>query len=183
MTYRYTHRLAHPQRSVWLTPGPQLIKMWKIRDCAIHILQWDMYHTLFFPVCRHQCRRGNRKDCKSQKQWLTTGKHYFLYTTGHLHIWTHSTCDSMHKTCATQVRPNPTTERGGGHKIPTIAEELLATDRCQERKSSFSLRVWPPIGKPYSGEYRHTLEHRGSPNWTCWILENLENHQVRWVER
>lgn len=46
-----------------------------------------------------------------------------------------------------QARRNPDIERGGGHWVPSVAEELLAFDSCWEERL-FALKdvTWPVVG-------------------------------------
>lgn len=51
---------------------------------------------------------------------------------------THSSCDSMHKTCSRSRKTRSQHWEGGhGHKVPSLAEELLTTDYGWERGPAF----------------------------------------------
>lgn len=48
---------------------------------------------------------------------MTTGKQCLLDTAGQLPIETHSSYDSMHKTCDTEARPNLSMKKRDGHEV------------------------------------------------------------------
>lgn len=50
---------------------------------------------------------------------MTLRKQYLLDTARHLHIWTHSGCDSMHRTCADPCQTKSQHGTGSWAQIPT----------------------------------------------------------------
>lgn len=81
---------------------------------------------------------------------MTTRKHYFMDTTGQLHIQTNSGGDNVHETrlVQSQARQNPSTERGQHDTMWSF----------WERGSQFSLRVWPLIDQRSSRRWPHIQE-------------------------
>lgn len=62
------------------------------------------------------------------------------------HNWTYEHMNSqqlgsMHKSVQDQAITNPNTERGIGHEVPHLSEELLAIVSGWKRKSQFSQRL------------------------------------------
>ena len=55
------------------------------------------------------------------------------------HTGTHSGRDNMHRTWAGSARLNPSTERGGVHRVPPLAEELWPTDNGWEGREDTNL--------------------------------------------
>lgn len=49
----------------------------------------------------------------------------------------------MHKTRPAEARPNPSMKKGGS-MAPTLAKELVTSDKCREMERQFSLRVYSP---------------------------------------
>lgn len=89
-------------------------------------------------------QKRQQKDCKSQE---SVSNYKETLTSGHNG---EGSC-TYEVTVLVTVCTRPAQLKSD--QIPTVAEELLANDGCWERRSSFSLRVWPLIGKPHSGEY------------------------------
>lgn len=44
-----------------------------------------------------------------------------------------------------KAREQPSMEKGDGHEVPPLSNTALATDRCWEKKSEFSLRNTPKL--------------------------------------
>lgn len=44
-----------------------------------------------------------------------------------------------------KAREYPSMEKGDGHEVPPLSNIALATDRCWEKKSEFSLRNTPKL--------------------------------------
>lgn len=75
-----------------------------------HSPKWDICITLLLRLRDHCGGRGQR-DCESQRQGMTR-KQRFLYTTGQMHLWTHSSLDSVHKTCTSSSQIKSQNTRG-----------------------------------------------------------------------
>lgn len=64
--------------------------------------------------------------------------------------------------------------------IPPLANELLEFDSCWEKRSQFSLQVWPLVGCSVIGSISKTI-------WTTQIgllisLKIEKEHKIEWVE-
>ena len=98
----------------------------------------------FLPNVQGSLQKRQQKDCKSQE---SVSNYKETLTSGH----------NREGSCTYEITVLVTVYTRSvqlkSDQILTVAEELLANDRCWERESSFSLRVWPLIGKPHSGEY------------------------------
>jgi hypothetical protein len=46
-------------------------------------------------------------------------------------------CDSMHKACITLRQTKFQQRKGGGHRVPSLAEELMAIDTSWERENRY----------------------------------------------
>lgn len=51
--------------------------------------------------------------------------------------------DYINRVAQYQVSQNASVDGGGGHKIPPLAEELLASDGCWDEEESVSFRCGP----------------------------------------
>ena len=56
----------------------------------------------------------------------------------------------------TKARPNFRMEKGSEEKALPLSKELLAIDDYWERKSPFSLGVWPLVGRAYLSGWPYT---------------------------
>ena len=93
-------------------------------------------------------------------------------TARQLHIWTHRCCDSIHKPCEPQVRPNPSLDRGGRNEVPYLAEEKCSWYLLGEGMS-FSLRVLLLVGESCPGRRLHIHGYMGTTNQSlCFWMKN-----------
>lgn len=46
-----------------------------------------------------------------------------------------------------QARQNPSSEKGHGHEVPLLAEELSVIDSYWEKESLFLLKMWPLLDR------------------------------------
>lgn len=124
-----------------------------------------------------------KKELKDRLDPEVAGHHKVFQAVGHLHIWTHSNCDSMHKICSSSSQTKPWHGEGNGHEAPPQIKELLAYDSCWEGKSQ-SLRVWPLVGLSYSQvgsifksiwETQFGLDGEKKWTWMWWV------HRWRWT--
>lgn len=89
-----------------------------------------------FPPNPQRFRDHWERDArKSHRQWLSAVEKYLLDMAETLHIWTPSSCDSMHWICTRSSQPKP---------LPR--QELLAPDGCRKGQSQFSSGIWPLRG-------------------------------------
>lgn len=76
-----------------------LVRVQRVRDSKTFIPKWKMYTTLPSQKLQGSLHMKAYKECKSQRWWVSTMKQCLLDIAGQLHVWTHSGCHSMHKTC------------------------------------------------------------------------------------
>lgn len=74
-------------------------------------------------------------DCKAAVFFMI---HVYMI----LYTWTHSDCDSMHKTFSRSTKAEDGYRGGVVMKIPCLPEKLLAFDISLERENQFSLQLW-----------------------------------------
>lgn len=130
-----------------------LVKMERWRDFRFLSPKWEMciispyFHGSGVIV----------KDCKSQRQKMTTGKEC-LGTIRQMCMWTHSSCDLLHGSRAntSQTKISGQREMLDMNPHPNPVFEI---GNCCERESQFSLRMmslttWPcASGRAYSQGY------------------------------
>lgn len=108
----------------------------RLRDCRM-LRPLGNIHT----ITRFPTLQTGWNECKRERRWMTIK----ILSSGYIRAaaqWTHSSCDSVYKTCA---RPNPSKKRGTGHTLPPQAKEPLAIVSCWEKEKQ-SLSLAP--GKP-----------------------------------
>lgn len=110
-------------------------------------------------------------ECKSQ---VTTRTH--LDRAGQPHMWTHSSCDSVHSIYASRSQ---TKFQHGGHTVSLLALEQLAIVNYQERQRQFSLV--PPLGSWQRPMEDHTSRNiLSSANWSWTVFKRKRTQS--WME-
>lgn len=111
-----------------------------------------IYHTSILPKLRDNFGRVY----KSQRVWMTTAKQLFLDPIGLLSIWTHRSCNSMHKNCGSSFKPgkNPWIEG----KVVTSSGRATENDSCWKRENLFLKAVFPDSWTR-SSRWPHTQEY------------------------
>lgn len=102
-----------------------------------------------------QCNKAESTEAgpHTQDVWEVLQGFTFKYTILELLVGTLKT-DKLYSellTCYVHIqrpvqarhRQNPSRERWGRHKVLSLAEELVVTERCWERENQFSLGLWP----------------------------------------
>lgn len=130
----------------------------RIRDCRMFNPKWDIYVTPSLLKTWGLLWKRKQKNRRAVGgRWLQ--EKCLLDTAGQLYVWTHSSWHSLYKTSEGLTISNAIMKREGRHKIPPLAEELLATDSCCKRVSS----LWgcPLVDQPSSSKRPHIQEWMG----------------------
>lgn len=114
--------------------------------------------TVFTPICYDPSQSAflwwDDYDRKSLSQFSPSGRKPLLQAQGFLPSqgldlsWAGLRATPLHAPDLHTVQQTVSLKwREGGHKVPPLAEELLAFDGCWP-KSQFSLTMWSPSGLP-----------------------------------
>lgn len=120
--------------------------------------KWDIHTTLSSPKSQKSSHnREDRKTFKNQRQWRTTDKQCFLGTTGHLHVWTDSSHEYLHKSEPDKI---PAWMGKVGTQSPTPSWGAIDKNKVTTKRGriTFSNVAWGATHAPVCGfTPKHTL--------------------------